>query len=88
MSASQSDLGAVVAAAAPGDIVLWNVLTLPSLTIAIGLTFVGPGTIEGTAATFGAHAVTAVQVPAGQQAHFVDVTFAPRVHLGVHSERR
>src|SRR5436190_17403962 len=62
MGAPWPDLGAVVASAAPGDIVLLNGLTFPALSITKGLTILGPGTIEGVNPS--THNVTSVQVAA------------------------
>ena len=77
MGAPWTDLAAVLAAAAPGDIVRLNGLTFPPFTMTKGLTIVGPGTIQPAASS--GPVQSTVTVPAGQFARFADVEFAPQV---------
>jgi hypothetical protein len=73
MGAPWTDLGAVIAMAAPGDIVRLNGREFPPVVLNKGLTVLGPGRIRAASIV----ASTTVAVPAGQQAHFVEVDFEP-----------
>lgn len=76
MGAPWTDLGAVFAAAAPGDIVRLNGLTFPPIALGKGLTILGPGTIQP--ASYSGPVQSTLTVPAGQYARLVDVEFAPQ----------
>ncbi len=74
MGSPWTDLAAVIAAAAPGDIVLLNGMTFPPIVMNKGLTILGPGSI---AAGVGTALQSTLTIPAGERAHLSDVGFVP-----------
>jgi hypothetical protein len=70
MGAPWPDLAAVIAQAAPGDIVRLNGLTFASFNMTKGLTILGPGVISAAA-----NPTTTLAIPPTQRAHVVDVDF-------------
>jgi hypothetical protein len=83
MGSPWTDLAVVIAAAAPGDIVLLNGLTFPSFALNKGLVIVGPGTIQPNTSLFPV-SVTTLTIPVGQHAHFSDVSFLPILPFFLH----
>lgn len=81
MGSPWTDLATVLAAAAPGDVVLLNGLTFPPIDLTKGLTILGPGTIATTLAL--PNVQSTLTIPPGERAHLVDVDFQPLLYLGV-----
>src|SRR5262245_23676835 len=70
MGAPWTNLAAVIAQAAPGDIVRLNGLTFPPFNMTKGLTILGPGVISLTASP-----PTTLSIPQAERAHVVNVDF-------------